>query len=100
MKLKPSISFSLGRLHHKIPMASLFFGHNQVRVNHFYTIDNQGKVQYILMDKQRKDKKHDVDIKFTSTEDVILFNMFWQNQWQANIAMSQTAITVGSSAEL
>lgn len=95
MKIKPSVTIGFGRKNESTHLASAMFCEDHVRLNHFYHIDRLGTVSYQMTSKPRTDESHDVELKIDSTGRVILFTVEWNNEWSANIAMSDKAVTVG-----
>lgn len=94
MKFKPVITLSIGRIKSSKPMVSMMLVENQIRVNHYQLIDKDGNVSYSLLSCPRKDEKHDVELKISSDDEVVFFTLCWNNEITANIAMSDTAVTI------
>lgn len=94
MKFKPTITLSIGRIKSSEPMVSMMLVENQIRLNHYHVIDEHGNVSYSLLGYPRKDKKHDIELKISSKDEVIFFTLCWNNKINANVAMSDTAVTV------
>lgn len=95
-KIKPAVSFGLGRVGKVGHMASLMLCDNQVRVNHHQHVDRTGTVSYALTTFPRTDESHDLELKLSSKSNVIFFTLCWNDMWTANIAMSSSAVTIGS----
>lgn len=94
MKMKPAVSLGFGRKGSKNHLASIMFCDDHVRMNHFKTINNNGIVSYGLKTKPKRDDKHDIELKIESEHQVILFSIYWNNTWHANVAMSNEALTI------
>lgn len=99
MQYKPSISLGFGRVGvvDEKRMASIMFAHNQVRINHYQHIDRQANVSYNLTTDPKMDENHGIELKILSGKQVIFFSMEWNRCWTANIAMSNTALTIGGA---
>lgn len=94
VKIKPSVSFGFGRSNGTRHMASIMFCADQVRINHFYHIDEEGKVSFSLTSKTRLDENHDVELKLDTMAKSIFFTMVWNDKWKANCAMSENVFTI------
>lgn len=89
MKIKPSITLGFGRYGKDGHLASLIFCNDQIRVNHYQHIDQNGLVSYHLAAKPKKSEHHDIELKLKTIERAIFFTIRWNNAWTANIAMSE-----------
>lgn len=93
VKLKPAVTIGIGRMNSKT-MASLMLCDDHVRVNHYYHIDANGNVSFNLATISKTDQNHDVELKLISKQRVIFFSLQWNEKWKANLAMSDTAVTI------
>lgn len=95
LKMKPAVTIGIGRKGSQKHLASLMFCDNEVRVNHYQSIDENGIVSYSLITKPQRDEKHDIELKLESDHRVIFLSLCWNNVWWASIAMSKAAVTIG-----
>lgn len=94
MKLKPAVNIGFGRLLSSGTMASFMFCDDQVRINHFYTIDANGNVSYNLKSKLKVDENHDLFLVAQSTDKAIVCSIDWNGKWKSQIAMSSKALVI------
>lgn len=99
LKIKPAVTLGFGRYKNNGHLASMMLCQDQVRVNHFQHIDKNGAVSYHLAATPKKSEQHDIDLRLLTKERVIWFTMSWNNSWTANIAMSESATTIGRYAK-
>lgn len=93
MKYKPAITMSFGRLNDSKNMASLMFCEDQIRINHYQHINQQGTVTYNLSTQPRKDISHDINLKMKGQNNAIEVSLLW-NSVQANITMTESTVTI------
>lgn len=96
MKLKPSINVGLARMTDKGPIiiASILFGHDQVRANRYFFIDEVGLVSFSLESKQRCDDDHDIVMVLETKNPTILGTIEWNKKWKASFAMKKHLMTL------
>lgn len=94
MKYKPAINISIGRMNASEPMASIMLVANQIRLNHYHHIDQNGNVSYSLLGRPRKDSVHDINLKIANEEEVVFFTLCWNKNITANIAMTDKSVTI------
>lgn len=93
MKIKPSIN--VGFVMGQTLIASMLFGHNEVRANRYYHIDDTGVVSFSLLSTQRQDERvnHDIILILNTSESTILGSIDWNRRWKAAFAMKANLIT-------
>lgn len=94
VEFKPSVSFGLYRTNVATNMASILFCENHVRINHCQHIDAQGIVSYNLSSFARMDDQHDIELKIQCKASLLHFWINWNNQWTADIIMSETSVFI------
>lgn len=92
IKFKPSITISFGRMNDDKKQISMMCCSDQIRINHYYHIDNQKNVTYNLSSRPRLDDKHDVNFKIASKDFSISLFLLWNDnvEFTINVAKSVT----------
>lgn len=93
IKIKPSVTLSIGRFGFPNHCASFMFAWDQIRINHYQHIDEVGNLSYSLMGKPRKDENHDMDLKILTADEVIFCTMVWKSI-TCKLAMTPNATTI------